>query len=693
MRDLIEKLNAASAAYYAGREIMSNYEYDKMYSELEKLEKETGIVFDDSPTQNVGSRVLGSLEKREHEYPCLSLDKTKDIDAFVTAFRENEKKAILAGSKHKGVVLMYKEDGSTVQLTYQNGELMNAVTRGNGTIGQVITHNALHMDGIPATIPYKGKLVVRGEAVMSYAEFNRINESLPDGAERYKNPRNLAAAKVSALNSAETKENRITFLAFKLVNREREDFKEMSFYESLLFLEKQGCQAVPYFYCSVADLKEMMEKMGANAETYAYSVDGLVAALNAVDYASKQPGTGHNPHISVGYAFKWADETAETVLRNIEWSASRTGLLNPVAVFDPVELEGTTVTRSTLHNVSTILEMDLKIGDHIEVYKANKIIPAVERNLDKSREWDGTVIRDDVVTRNHIPVTCPVCNSPVRIVSSVLEGSKTIVAKCENPNCQAKQIGRFTHFVERDCLNIIGLSEKTIETFVDRGFLKELSDFYHLDRYREEIVSMDGFGEKSYQNLIAAVEKSRKTEFVSLIHSLGIPNVGKGQAKLIHQHYLKTAESFGDDYVGNFIMDLLTGRNFTEIDGIGTVIQQSLTKWAEDNLYSMDTEFHRLVKELELTDTEKPENPETGKAILTGKTFVITGSVNHFKNRMELQEKIEELGGKATGSVTKNTSYLINNDVSSTSGKNKKAKELGIPVISEEDFLKMIGML
>jgi len=671
MKELVETLNRASKAYYDGEEIMSNFEFDQMYDELVALEKETGIVLPDSPTQNVGAEVVDYLPKVKHEYPALSLDKTKNIHEFKHAFEKGVTAAQAAGYGDDNLaVLMWKLDGLTLQATYINGRLLQAVTRGNGEIGSDVTHNSPYIKNLPKEIPYKGKFVVRGEGTMTYTEFNRINAKLPAGEEQYKNPRNLANATVRLLDNREVWKREISFHAFNLVFMEDEMPK--TFKGRLDFIKEQGISVVEHECVPVGFLGAHMDTWSNKIDSFDTPVDGLVAVLNNAAYADTLPGTGKYPHIMRGYAFKWADETVKTTLRKIEWSPSRTGLINPVAVFDPVELEGTTVTRATLHNVSRIKELQLKVGDTITVYKANKIVPAIAENLTKHI--------DNITYAESHPVYCPCCGAEA---NPVISESGAEVAMCPNENCPAKLVGKFAHFAERDCMNIDGLSVQTIDRFISEGFIDEYADLYHLDKHRDAIVMLEGFGQKSYDNIVAAVEKSRRVEFVPFLHSLGIPNVGKGQSKLIRDFYKGNGVQ---DFLQKFIDDVQKKFDFTCIEGIGEVINNSLYTWGEENMCEEETEFFRLLKEIEVI-SDVAEVKESG---ISGLTFVITGSVNNFANRDALKDYIESLGGKTAGSVSKNTSYLINNDVDSTSGKNKKAKELGVPIISEEEFMKMI---
>lgn len=676
MRGLIESLNKASAAYYNGEEIMDNHEWDGLYDQLREMEDKTGIVYPDSPTQTVGAPVkVPELLQVQHEYPARSLGKTKDIDEFPKIFKQRA-----AGM----AVVMWKLDGSTIVLTYDDGELTLAATRGNGEIGQDITHNAAYINGIPKKIPYAGHLVVRGEAVMSYEEFDRINSEIEDEEEQYANPRNLANATITMQDSSEMKKRKIQFFAFKLVHMDNPlPENQDTFMGRLDYLDSLGFDTVYRLYGdSNCDLIDVMNGFSDAVPQFEYPVDGLVVASDDVRYAESLPGTGHHPDPLVGYALKWKDEEVETVLREIEWSPSRTGLINPVAVFDPVHLEGTEVTRASLHNVSILKEKRLRVGDTITVYKANKIIPQVAANLTPGNELD--------YAESH-PVHCPCCGQETE--PRITGKDKLVeVAMCMNPECPAKHVKKFVHFAERDCMNIKGLSEATLQKFIERGFIREFADLYHLDRYKDQIIEMEGFGQKSYDKLIAAVEASRKTSFVPFIHALGIPNIGKGQAKLFNKEYS------GD--VREFFEDVYNRHDFTHIEGIGEVLNDNLLQWGNEYLtylpfayvlvqvpVSLNLEICDLLEEVEI---QIPEKAASDTNSLNGKIFVITGKLNHFVNRDALVAKIEELGGKASGSVSKNTSYLINNDVSSTSGKNKKAKELGVPIISEDDFLEMI---
>ena len=641
MKELVELLNRAGRAYYQeADEIMTNYEYDALYDELARLEKETGTTLAGSPTAHVGYEVLSELPKERHERPMLSLDKTKDVQALKE----------WVGS-HR-TLLSWKMDGLTIVLTYQNGELFKAVTRGNGEVGEVITNNARVFRNIPLRIPFQGELVLRGEAVIGYREFERINEEIPEADARYKNPRNLCSGSVRQLNNEITAKRNVHFFAFSLVRAEGVDF-ENSHEKEFLWLQGQGFETVEYRVVTAENLEEAVRWFSERIEENEYPSDGLVALYDDIAYGRSLGQTAKFPRDSM--AFKWQDEIRETVLKEIEWSPSRTGLINPVAIFEPVELEGTTVSRASVHNISIMRGLELGVGDTIEVYKANMIIPQIADNKTRSG------VRD-------IPKVCPVCGgaTEIRKINDVES------LYCTNPDCQAKKIKSFTLFVSRDALNIEGLSEATLEKFIARGFIHEFADIFRLSRFREEIVELEGFGEKSYENLISSVEKARKTTLARVIYSLGIPNIGLSGAKLICRQL--------DDEVERLLA--ASEEELAAIDGVGPVIAASFTGYFADP--EKRERFFSLLSELTL---EKEETAAVQD--LKGKVFVVTGSLTHFSNRAELKDLIEKRGGKVTGSVTGKTDYLINNDTESSSSKNKKARELGIPVISEEEFLKL----
>lgn len=643
--ELIKILNEASRAYYQeAREIMSNLEYDRLYDRLEQLEKESGIYLSGSPTRSVGYEVLSALPKERHESPMLSLDKTKDREAL---------REWLGNQTGR---LSYKLDGLTIVLTYENGEFVKAVTRGNGEVGEVITQNARVFKNIPLSIPEKKSFVVRGEAVIRYSDFEKINRELPETDAKYKNPRNLCSGTVRQLNSEITAKRPVYFYAFTLVGAKdlQGAFKTKS--GQLQWLLSQGFDIAEGKIVNKDNIGDAVEWFSNRLSDNDLPSDGLVLTYDDIAYSESLGSTAKFPRDS--YAFKWKDEQRETKLLEIEWSASRTGLINPVAVFEPVELEGTSVSRASVHNVSIVEGLELGIGDTILVYKANMIIPQIADNLTRS----GKLV---------IPDRCPVCDGEAKVIQE--NGVKSLY--CLNPLCQAKKIKSFVHFAARDAMNIEGLSEATLEKFVDRGMIHCFTDIYHLDKYRDDIISMEGFGEKSYENLISSVDKSRKTTPARLLYSLGIENIGLSTAKII----------VGLCEGGPEKLPEIDAQALTEADGIGGVIAESFVSYfkVQKNLEI----YNELLGELDFIREE-----QAGELILKGMTFVVTGSVNHFPNRNSLKEQVERLGGKVTGSVTGNTDYLINNDTTSNSSKNKKAKELGVPIISEEEFMKIAGM-
>ena len=641
MKELVQKLNEAAKAYYQeDREIMSNREYDALYDELEQAEKITGIVLADSPTVRVGYEAVDALPKETHESPMLSLDKTKDREVL-RGFIGNHK-----------TLLSWKMDGLTIVLTYENGELQKAVTRGNGIVGEVITNNARVFRNIPLKIAYQGRLVLRGEAIITYSDFERINNSIEDVDAKYKNPRNLCSGSVRQLNNQITAERNVRFYAFALVSAQDVEMHNSREFQ-MEWLRTQGFEVVEYRVVTSENLDEVMDYFAEKIVTNDFPSDGLVALYDDIAYGESLGSTAKFPRNA--FAFKWADEVRETTLREIEWSPSRTGLINPIAVFDPVELEGTTVSRASVHNVSIVKDLKLGIGDTIQVYKANMIIPQIAENLTQSGNLE-------------IPDTCPVCGQEAKIICE----NDVEALYCMNPDCVAKKIKAFTLFVSRDAMNIDGLSEATLEKFIAKGFIHNFGDIFEIEKYRDEIVTMDGFGEKSFDNLISSIEKAKDTTLAKVIYSLGISNIGLSNAKIICRY-------FDDD------LDKIRSAKEEEIsaiDGIGPVIAGSLTKYfaKPENNQKVD----HLMGYLHIVKEEKADNQ-----IFAGKNFVITGSLERFSNRGEAKNLIESLGGKVTGSVTGKTNYLINNDVNSNSSKNKKARELGIPILSEEDFLKL----
>ncbi len=644
MRELVDLLNRARRAYeQEDTEIMSNYEYDRLYDELQELEKELGTTLAASPTVNVGYEVLSELPKERHERPMLSLDKTKDVARL---------KEFLGSQK---AMISWKLDGLTIVLTYREGALEKAVTRGNGEVGEVVTNNARVFKNVPLTIPYQGELVLRGEAVISYKDFEKINEEIGDADAKYKNPRNLCSGSVRQLNNEITAKRNVRFYAFTLVRAEGVDFKNSRLYQ-MQWLQQQGFDVVENHPVTADTIEKEVAWFAEHIDKNEVPSDGLVLVYDDIAYGQSLGTTAKFPRDS--FAFKWADEIRETTLTEIEWSPSRTGLINPVAVFEPVELEGTTVSRASVHNISIMEELELGVGDRITVYKANMIIPQIAENLTRSGVKD-------------IPKECPVCGGPTKIAME----NETKTLYCTNPKCQAKHVKSFTLFVSRDAMNIEGLSEATLEKFIINGYVKDFTDLFHLDRYADEIRQMDGFGDKSYENLQNSIKNARTTTLPRLVYSLGIPNIGIANAKMI-------CGALGNDpeRILNTTVEELSG-----ISGVGGVIAGTFVDYFADEDHR--DLFKRLLEEVEIPKEEITEDSRK----FAGVNFVITGSVNHFANRAEVKEEIEKRGGKVTGSVTSKTNYLINNDVNSTSSKNRKARELGVPIISEEEFLNMLN--
>ncbi len=641
IEELVELLNKANYAYeQENREIMSNFEYDALYDELKALEEETGFVMAQSPTVNAGYEVLSELPKERHVAPMLSLDKTKDVDALAAFLGEKEG------------ILSWKMDGLTNVITYQNGELVKALTRGNGEIGENITNNAKVYKNIPLKIPYKGELVIRGESIITYSEFERINAEIEDVTAKFKNPRNLCSGSVRQLNNKITAERNVLFFVYSLITV-GDDMQFSTRSEQMEWLKTLGFTCVEQRLVTAQNIHETVAYFARQVADNDFPSDGLVLCFDDIAYSKRLGRTAKFPRDSI--AFKWKDETARTKLTEIEWSASRTGLINPVAIFEPVELEGTTVTRASIHNVSIMESLKLGLGDEIEVYKANMIIPQIAVNHTKS----GTA---------KPPCECPVCGKETKVST---EGDVKVLY-CMNPDCLAKKIKSFSLFVSRDAMNMEGLSEATMEKWINEGFLKEPADLFKLAEHKEAIVAMEGFGEKSYENLMASIEKAKTTTVERLLYSIGIPNIGVATAKLITKAFDGDIEKIRH----------ATVVELTEINGIGDVMAKAYVDYfvKEENQQQLD----HILAEIKL---EKTEN--TTEVILAGKTFVITGSVEQFKNRNELKAYIEDRGGKVAGSVSKNTDYLINNDNMSSSSKNKTAKELGIPIITENDFLAM----
>lgn len=654
IEELVELLNQAGKAYYQeGKEIISNLEYDKAYDELVRLEEETGIVLSASPTQNVGYSVATALPKEEHASPMLSLDKTKSVETLQSFLGEQ-----------KGI-LSWKLDGLTVVMTYEKGELIKAVTRGNGRIGEIVTENAKRFRNLPLRIPFKGRLVLRGEALIRYSDFAKINEEIPEEGAKYKNPRNLCSGSVRQLDPKITWERRVYFFPFTLVSVEegedgasRESGGLPEFHNSheaeFEFLEQQGFQVVGRRAVNKEELPVAVSDFSEQVKKNDFPSDGLVLLMDDISYGKSLGTTAKFPRNAI--AFKWEDEEEKTILREVEWSPSRTGLINPVAIFDPVELEGTVVGRASLHNISYLEDLKLGIGDEITVYKANMIIPQIGENLTKSGQLP-------------IPEHCPACYEETKIV----QDKEAKMLYCENPHCPAKRIKQFALFVSRDALNIEGLSEMTLEKFIGKGFIQEFPDLFSLEEHKEEIIAMEGFGQKSYDKLIENAEKARETSLARLLYGLGIGGIGASNARVLSEAFHDDAEALSRAELSEVV----------SIKGIGPILGESIVRYfkEEENCRL----FRKLLSILHLHREEKAEN-----TALSGKVFVITGSLVHFQNRKELEEEIRKAGASTASSVSKNTSYLINNDKNSTSSKNKKALELGIPILSEEDFLKLL---
>lgn len=641
--ELTEILNNASRAYYDdASEIMTNYEYDALYDELLELEEKTGYVPEESPSQNVGYTVQSELPKEQHARRMLSLDKTKDREALRSWLGNQE------------ALLSWKLDGLTVVLTYEEGKLSKAVTRGNGDVGEVITPNAKVFRNVPKTIPHKGHTVVRGEAVIRYEDFEKINASIDDADAKYKNPRNLCSGSVRQLNSRITAERNVHFYAFTLSEAPDVDFQN-SREAQMQWMAEQGFDVVEYRMVNRENLLETIDAFEQRIPTFEIPSDGLVLTLEDLAYSASLGTTAKFPRDAM--AFKWRDQQAETVLREIEWSPSRTGLLNPVAIFDPVELEGTTVSRASVHNINIVESLKLGIGDRITVYKANMIIPQISANLTQSGNF-------------RIPETCPVCGGETKVQSD--SGTKVLV--CTNPDCLAKQVKRFSLFVSRDAMNIEGLSEQTLLKLIGMGCIRSYPDIFTLESHREEIMEMEGFGQKSCDNLLASIERARNTTPARVLTALGIPGVGVTMANQIARACHNRWEE----------MISLTETDLQDIDGVGSVISGDYASFFQD-------EHNReMVKALyeQLHLDESYEEQGTG---LSGKVFVITGSLNHYSNRKELKAAIESEGGKVAGSVSGSTDYLITNNPESGSSKNRAARELGVAIITEDQIREMLG--
>lgn len=641
IRELVDILNKASKAYYSEDvEIMSNFEYDALYDELEALEKETGLVLSNSPTVNVGYESAAELVKEAHDSPMLSLDKTKE-PAALAAFLGTQKG-----------LLSWKLDGLTIVLTYENGKLVKAVTRGNGEIGEVVTSNAKTFVNLPLSISYQGRLVVRGESVIKYSDFKEINERIEDADAKYKNPRNLCSGSVRQLDPKITAERKVNFFAFSLENSEDIDFHNSN-EERFKWLKDQGFEVVPYKVVTAETMEETVQWYAKEIQKFDVPSDGLVLLMDDIAYGQSLGRTAKFPRNSI--AFKWKDEIAETSLTEVEWSPSRTGLINPVAIFEPVELEGTTVSRASVHNVSIIESLKLGIGDRITVYKANMIIPQIAENLTSSGNLE-------------IPKVCPACGTQTVIKQD--NGVKTLT--CPNEACPAKKIKTFVDFVSRNAMNIEGISEETLEKFIGHGFISEFADLFKLDAHKEQIVNMSGFGEKSYENIIASVNTARETTPSRVLNGLGIAGFGAANAKALCKY-------FKDDFAA---IRKASAEELTEIEGIGDVLAKNLVEYFANPEKSIAVDH--LLDEVHLNVEDRSGDTNT----LEGMTFVITGSLTQYPNRDALKAEIESKGGKVAGSVSSKTSFLINNDINSNSSKNNNAKKLGVPIITEQDYIE-----
>lgn len=648
IKELVEQLNEYRDAYYnEARSDVSDAEYDRLFDELSELENETGVVYTNSPTQSVGYEVKSELEKVKHSHPMLSLDKTKSVDDLVKFARD------------KDCILSLKMDGLTCLLTYENGELVQAETRGDGEIGELITHNARVFDNIPLSIDYKGHFEIEGEAIITYEDFDKINKSLPDD-KKYKNPRNLASGSVRQLDSKIAAQRHIKFIAWKVPT----EIASNSFINRLQYAVELGFDTVPFLPIrgnyNAEFINIVIEQLQRRANERSFPIDGLVATYNDITYGELLGMTGHHPKHSI--AFKFYDEEVETVLKNIEWSMGKIGSLTPVAIFDPVEIDGTMVERASLHNVSILTKLDLQIGDTIIVYKANQIIPQVKENL-SAKDRESAYIR--------IPSQCPVCESPTQIVKE----NDSEVLMCTNPHCKGKLLGRVSHFVSKKGMDISGLSEETIKKFIELGWIAEITDIYNLDQYYDRLSTMSGFGKKSVDKLRKSIETSKTVRLDKFIASLSIPGIGTSQSKELVKAF-GAWDKFRDASIGYY--------NFTQLDGFGDVLNNNIHSWFED--MSNIADYLASLMTFESEDNSKTNNS------LNGKSFVVTGKVYKFKNRDEVKEAIEKFGGKVTGSVTKSTFALINNDIESNSSKNKKAKELGVQIINEEQLIEMLGM-
>ena len=645
IEELVTILNKASEAYYNGQdEIMSNYEWDAMFDELTALEEETGHILSNSPTQNAGYEST-SGQKEAHEFSALSLAKTKKVE-------ELEKWA-----EDYPIWLSWKLDGLTLVITYDNGKLVKILTRGNGTIGTNITHLKNSIKGFPLEVPYKGHLVVRGEAVISYTDFAAINDMIEDEDEKYANSRNLASGTLNLDDVDEVKNRKVHFHAFTLVHM---DEPMISWGDRMNFLEKMGFTVVDRELGDAKTIGSMIDKWTKRVESGKMDlpVDGLVICYDDTEYASTGSVTGHHA-TRAGYAFKWQDEAVDSRLRYIEWSCA-VSTISPVAVFEPVQIEGTTVSRASLCNLSEIERLGVGKECTLSVIKANKIIPKC-------------IAVKDAVGELEIPTECPVCRAATRIHTSA-SGTKTL--HCTNPDCTAKNVKKFSRFVSKNGMDIEGLSVQTMLRFINEGFIREFADIYKLSQHFATISELEGFGEKSCENMNKAIEKSRNVHPVNFIFAICIPMIGTDAAK-------KIVNTVGFD---GFLERMEQSIGFEDIDGIGGEKSNSILQW-----YANDTNQNALEHLLQVVEIQKVEKKNTENGTCNGLTFVITGDVHQFKNRDEFKVYVESQGGKVAGSVSGKTNYLVNNDVESTSSKNKKAKDLGIPIISEDTFVEMFG--
>lgn len=648
---LVRELNKHRDAYYNdSRPTISDAEYDKMFDELQSLEKDTGIIMSNSPTQTVGYEVKSELQKVKHSHPMLSLDKTKSEDDLIK----------FAGDKD--CILSLKMDGLTVSLTYVDGKLTKAETRGNGEVGEDITHNAKVFENIPLTIDYKGRFEIEGEAIITYNDFEKINNTLSED-KKYKNPRNLVSGSVRQLDSGIAAKRHIKFIAWKVPLMEENNLSN-SFLYRLNYARCLGFDTVPFLTYTNNDketLSLIIESLKNGANVNSYPIDGLVLALNDIQYGESLGMTGHHPKHSI--AFKFYDEEVETTLLNIEWSMGKSGNLTPVAIFEPVDIDGTTVSRASIHNVSILTKLDLQVGDTITVYKSNQIIPQIRENL-SAKNRESSYIQ--------IPSYCPVCGHQTEIIKD----NDTEILMCANPSCKGKLLGRLSHFVSKKGMDIDGLSDETLKKFIELGWAKNISDIYNLPTHFNELSKMNGFGKKSVVKLQTSIEQSKTTDLQHFIAALSIPNIGTSQSKELCKTF-KTWDDFSAAGFGNY--------DFSQLEGFGAVLNSNIHTWF-DTMYKED-QIDQLARNITFTENENSISTE----ILKGKTFVITGSLEHYKNREELKSVIERNGGKVSGSISKNTFALINNNINSTSSKNKKANSLGVQIISEEDFIQLIS--